>query len=80
MNVNVLFFGVARDCVGNRLVKFNFPQYTNVEMIRKFLEDHYPRLKDLNRYAIAVNNEYSADDVLINDGDEIAVLPPVSGG
>ena len=80
MTIDVLFFGIARDFAGSRSMKFDFPKDTSVKSIRSSLEQRYPALNGLKRYAVAVNNEYAGDDVVVNDGDEIAILPPVSGG
>ncbi|MDZ7604499.1 MAG: molybdopterin converting factor subunit 1 [Cyclobacteriaceae bacterium] len=80
MTIDILFFGIARDYAGSRSLKFDFPQDTSVKLIRSTMEQKYPALKGLKRYAVAVNNEYAGDDVVVNAGDEIAILPPVSGG
>ena len=61
-------------------MKYDFPEQTNVRLIRTTLEQKYPALKGLKRYAVAVNNEYASDDVVVKEGDEVAILPPVSGG
>jgi molybdopterin converting factor subunit 1 len=80
MTIDILFFGITRDFAGSRSMKFDFPEDTSVKSIRNTLEQKYPSLDGLKRYAVAVNNEYAGDDVVVNDGDEIAILPPVSGG
>jgi len=80
MTIDVLFFGITRDYAGSRSLKFDFPHDTTVKLIRSIMEQKYPALKGLNRYAVAVNNEYAGDEVAVNEGDEVAILPPVSGG
>ena len=75
MTIDVLFFGIARDYTGSRSLKFDFSQETTVKSIRSTLEQKYPSLNGLKRYAVAVNNEYAGDDVIVNDGDEIAIFP-----
>ncbi|MNL69681.1 ThiS family protein [compost metagenome] len=52
----------------------------SVGELRAKLYDQYPSLEKLNSLMIAVNKNYAADDVLINATDEIALIPPVSGG
>jgi len=44
------------------------------------LQQNYPRLKQLSSFMLAVNNGYSNGDERITQLDEIAVIPPVSGG
>jgi molybdopterin synthase sulfur carrier subunit len=44
------------------------------------LEHNYPPLKELASYMIAVNNNYASDTQTILSTDEIALIPPVSGG
>lgn len=80
MTADILFFGIARDYSGCRQMKFEFPQNANVKTVRSIIEEKYPALKGLKQYAVAVNNEYAGDEVVLNSGDEIAILPPVSGG
>lgn len=48
--------------------------------LKAALEQQFPRLKQLRSYMIAVNNEYAQDGGPITEADEIAIIPPVSGG
>jgi molybdopterin converting factor subunit 1 len=81
ISVKVLFFGAARDVVGQGevdLVLKGAPTAAGafVAVLEKF--------PDLNRFGrsllFAVNQEYAAQDRQVHDGDELAVFPPVSGG
>jgi molybdopterin synthase sulfur carrier subunit len=51
-----------------------------VKDLRDALLSLYPSLKDLNSLMIAVNNAYAEEDVTLSEADEIALIPPVSGG
>ncbi|MGC1242188.1 MAG: MoaD/ThiS family protein [Chryseosolibacter sp.] len=48
--------------------------------MRSALKQRYPSLLDIRSLMIAVNNAYAEDDLSIADSDEIALIPPVSGG
>ena len=40
----------------------------------------YPQLENINSYAIAVNESYATDEIVLKENDVVAVIPPVSGG
>ena len=79
MTVTVLAFGIAKDIFGDLSIQIELPG-ADVSELKKVLEGQYPRLRQIKSYMIAVNNEYAADDLLLTKHDEIAVIPPVSGG
>ena len=80
MKVNVLAFGIAKDIFGGYLVNVDLPEKSTTMHLKRSLEERYPRLKHLRSYMIAVNNEYASEDGLLTEHDEIAIIPPVSGG
>jgi len=71
-------FGVARDIMGGKEVEVGSVQ--NVGELRKLLLSNFPKLKELNSLLIAVNQTYASDEISISETDEIALIPPVSGG
>ena len=71
-------FGIARDIMGGREVEINVVQ--NVGELRNLLLSTYPKLKELNSFLIAVNQTYATDEISLSESDEIAIIPPVSGG
>lgn len=79
MEVNVLAFGIAKEIFGTNHLTIEFEGNTSEEL-RLDLEKKYPRLKQLPAYMIAVNSEYACDNSEIKCNDEIAIIPPVSGG
>ena len=80
MRVNLLLFGITKDLIGKQKLTLEFPGEITVAEFKRFLEEHYPELKELRSFAIAVNSEYAKDGSLIRANDEIALIPPVSGG
>ena len=80
MKVNVLAFGIAKDIFGGSSVDVELPEAGTTASLKESLETRYPRLKQLASYMVAVNNEYAEDEVILNERDEIAIIPPVSGG
>lgn len=80
MKVNVLAFGIAKDIFGSSLIEVELPSDGTTQNLKESLENRYPRLKHLVSYMVAVNNEYSSDEGLLTEKDEIAIIPPVSGG
>jgi len=80
MTVNILAFGIAKDIFGASTISVELPDDSCAVDLKAVLETKYPRLKQIASYLLAVNNEYAGDGLLLNERDEIAVIPPVSGG
>ena len=80
MIIKILAFGIAKDIFGGSAITVTLPEHANTGDLKKQLEFDYPRLKQLASYMVAVNNEYAENSVAITNIDEIAIIPPVSGG
>ena len=81
MRITVLLFAAARERVGERQVSFELGDVVTVGGLKVELGRRYPALGDLAPVlSVAVNQEYRDDDTVVRSDDEIAVLPPVSGG
>jgi len=80
MEIKLLFFGIASDLVGKSTITFNLNEDATVKILKDKLVLINSALKNINEFAIAVNEEYANDDVIINNGDVVAIIPPVSGG
>ena len=79
MRVKVRFFASVREIIGAREITAEFPDGTTVGGLWRSHVASHPRLARL-RMAFAVNHEYAGTDRVLSDGDEVAVIPPVSGG
>ncbi len=81
MQVRVLFFGMLKDLVGKPADEIELPNGASVRDVLTLYESQIPRLKDaLPSLALAVNQQYAGPDTKLRAGDEVALLPPVSGG
>ena len=80
MNLNIALFGIAREIVGQSSLALNAPTGQSVAGLLAELRAQYPALAGLRSLAVAVNNEYAADEVALHERDEIALIPPVAGG
>lgn len=81
MQVRVLFFGMLRDLAGRADELLELPETARVADVLAHYETKVPRLKDyLPSVALAVNQEYAPPETPLSDGDEVGLLPPVSGG
>ncbi len=81
MRVRVLFFGVLKEITGKSVDELDLAEGAVVRQALQHYESQFPALKNLlPSLAIAVNQQYSAPDVRLNANDEVALLPPVSGG
>lgn len=72
-------FGITKDILGARETVLDLDGNT-VGSLRKSLRSRYPSLGEIRSLMIAVNNAYAEDDVALGESDEIALIPPVSGG
>jgi molybdopterin synthase catalytic subunit/molybdopterin converting factor small subunit len=81
MQVRVLFFGALRDLVGRSNDALVLPEGARLSDLLAHYESAVPRLKDLlPAIALSINQEYAAPGAALHDEDEVALLPPVSGG
>ena len=81
MRVRVLFFGVLKDLAGKPSDTLDLSTDATVRDLLTHFESKIPRLKSsLPALAIAVNREYVDVDTRLKPDDEVALLPPVSGG
>ena len=81
MTVDVLYFGVLKEFFGGERDVVELGDIATVgdllSLLRGRTQDELPVWKSL---AVAVNREYAGLEAVLRDGDEVALLPPVSGG
>ena len=79
MKVNVLFFGATAELVGSRKVETSVPDTALAADVIEQLHAEYPNLRGRN-LLFALNEKYTPENTPLNDGDELAIFTPVSGG
>jgi molybdopterin converting factor subunit 1 len=79
MRVHVLYFGVLRERMGGGEEWLEIAEGT---IVADVLNVYRERAREFawDSVAVAVNQEYARAEVVLKDGDEVALLPPVSGG
>lgn len=78
--MKILAFGIAKEIFGGSTIDVELNENATVAALKQLLEERHERLKAIRSYMVAVNNEYAADYRAISERDEIAIIPPVSGG
>jgi len=81
MRVKVLFFAVCREISGMRDTEVEVPEGATVADLLVSIGSEHPRLGEMARILmVSVNQEYAGQDTPLAEGDEVALIPPVSGG
>lgn len=80
MNLKLSAFGIAKDIIAASSMRVSIDQAQTVGDVKKYLMESYPAFKELLKFSLAVEDEYRDDDFRLTEGDEIIIIPPVSGG
>jgi MoaE-MoaD fusion protein len=82
MQINVLLSATLKDIIGQNRLSINLDgSSATVLDVRRALSDRYPQAEANLSVALAsINREYAFNQDTVNDGDEVAFFPPVSGG
>src|SRR5258708_18697256 len=81
MKIGVLLFGVLKEVIGRSGETVDLPEGARVREVLFYYSREAPRFEAMiPSLAISVNQEYSGTDRALRDGDEVGLLPPVSGG
>jgi len=79
--IKVLFFGAAADRAGTRETRLEIEDGATLAEVWPLIVERHPDLDPMGEtLAFAVNGEYARGKDTVSPGDEVAVLPPVSGG
>src|SRR5579871_3798480 len=81
VRVKVLFFGMLRDIVGRAEEHIELADGAKLDSLFQRYAREFPRLADFeSSIVLARNHQFSERSAAVEEGDEIAFLPPVSGG
>jgi len=79
LKIKVLTFGIFTDIFSASSVELTVPLPISVKEFKDFIKNKFTETKEL-KFTIAVNESYANDDEIIEEGNIIALIPPVSGG
>jgi len=81
IHVSVHFFASARELTGEKLTSLVLDYQSTITRLKSILIEKYPNLAArLDHFLISVNQDFVEQHTILQDGDEIGVFPPVSGG
>lgn len=81
ISVTVLYFGQARDATGKGDEKFSVPESSTASALVELAVAKHSKLKRMKgSMKLALNEEIAKGDETLEDGDVVALLPPVAGG
>ena len=78
MKIRVMFFAQYRELVGSGETWLDVEDGSRLGELTQRVSDQFQGIRD--RALVAVNGRYAEDDPILNEGDEVAFFPPVSGG
>ena len=79
MRITVKLFATYREIIGTSVLELDIPQGSNTRSLLTILKQKNKNLST-DYSIVAVNSEYVSENAVIKDGDEVAIIPPVSGG
>lgn len=80
IKVKVIAFGIAKDILQNKEHFLSIERSSSIADLRKSLIHEFPAFEGLSSLQFAVNEDYVQEDYIINEKDEVVLIPPVSGG
>jgi molybdopterin converting factor subunit 1 len=81
IHITVLYFAGAKDATGKRKESIKLPEDATIRELLLVISSTHPRIRNiLNSMQIAVNYKVVDFDTVLKEADEVALLPPVSGG
>ena len=79
--MKIISFGITKDITGSLFIDFNVGEnLVSIAKLKEGLFNKFPELRNLSTLSIAVNNKYATNETMVNSQDEVALIPPVSGG
>ena len=78
--IKVRFFARSQELVGKSSIDIAVAENQTVSDVLEILRSQYPNFAQIKTYMLAINQAYCQPNSVVKDGDELAIIPPVSGG
>jgi molybdopterin converting factor small subunit len=80
MKVQLVAFGIAKEILKAKQREYELPDGSDIARLKYSLYEEFPDFTSLKSLSFAVGENYQQDNFVLRDGDEVVILPPVSGG
>ena len=81
MHLDVKFFALYRERAGHSQLQLELPEGSTVSDLTAEVRHQFPRLAPPGvKIVVAVNTEYADPETVLHEGDDVCLIPPVSGG
>ncbi len=80
MEIQITAFGIAKDILSSNKLTYQVNEGLSVHDLKARLLDEYEDFGKLSSLRFAVNEEYVEDSFVLHEGDDVILIPPVSGG
>ena len=80
MHISIRLFATARESIGRETLELDLPFGSTVDTMLQVLKEDFPQFASAPSLFVSVNYEYAELDLQLQEFDEIALIPPVSGG
>ncbi|HZA23737.1 MAG TPA: MoaD/ThiS family protein [Dehalococcoidia bacterium] len=81
MHLDVRFFALYRERAGRSQFELELPEGSTVSDLTDKIRHYFPQLAPADvKIVVAVNTEYGEPGTILHEGDEVCLIPPVSGG
>ena len=80
LSIHIIAFGIAKDILGQQKLVLGMGIRPTVGDVRLRLLSQYAEFNKFSSLRFAVNEEYVDDKFQLHEGDEVIIIPPVSGG
>lgn len=81
MNITLRFFGQLRELTRTEQIDLTVKDKTRIEDLVWLIGERFPNVREhLEHVSFSIDNEYAAKDAPLQEGSEVGLLPPISGG
>ncbi len=80
MTVTVQLFAIGREIVGSSELTLTLSDGATAQTVLDVLKERYPKFQTVKTLMVAIGTDYADLQTELHDGDELTIIPPVSGG